>query len=114
MSAGLEKVRSTQGNVRLGRKPGGVRRLSLRVESDDAQIRELMLVKLFAVFSERDPERRLKVIAANYTEDVIWSDAEATTHGHEACSSGDWTPRTRGPSRQSGEALAGGAGARVC
>jgi hypothetical protein len=52
--------------------------------TDDARIRELMLVNLFAVFSERDPERRLKVIAANYTEDVIWSDPEATTHGHEA------------------------------
>ena len=37
------------------------------------------------MFSERDPERRLKVIAAaNYAEDVIWSDPEATTHGHEA------------------------------
>ena len=24
------------------------------------------------------------MIAANYTEDVIWSDPEATTHGHEA------------------------------
>ena len=51
--------------------------------TDDARIRELMLVNLFEVFSERDPERRLKVIAANYTEDVIWSDPEATTHGHE-------------------------------
>jgi hypothetical protein len=39
----------------------------------DARIRELMLVNLFGVFSERDPERRLKAIAANYTEDVIWS-----------------------------------------
>jgi 1-acyl-sn-glycerol-3-phosphate acyltransferase len=52
--------------------------------TDDARIRELMLVNLFAVFSERDPERRLKAIAANYTEDVIWSDAEGTIHGHEA------------------------------
>jgi len=34
--------------------------------TDDARIRELMLVNLFAVFSERDPERRLKVIAANH------------------------------------------------
>lgn len=32
--------------------------------TDDARIRELMLVNLFAVFSEREPERRLKVIAA--------------------------------------------------
>ncbi len=52
--------------------------------TDDARIRELMLVNLFAVFSERDPERRLKAIAANYTEDVIWSDPEGTVHGHQS------------------------------
>jgi 1-acyl-sn-glycerol-3-phosphate acyltransferase len=52
--------------------------------TDETRIRELMLVNLFAVFNERDPQRRLKAIAANYTEDVIWSDPEATTHGHEA------------------------------
>jgi hypothetical protein len=43
-----------------------------------------MLVNLFAVFSERDPERRMKAIVANYTEDVDWSDPEATSQGHEA------------------------------
>ena len=37
-----------------------------------ARIRELLLANLFAVFGERDPERRLEVIARNYTEDVIW------------------------------------------
>ena len=47
------------------------------------RIRELMLDNLFAVFNVRDPERRIKAIAANYTEDVIWSDPEVTTHGHE-------------------------------
>ena len=52
--------------------------------TDSERIRELMLVNLFAVFNERDAERRAKAIAANYTEDVIWSDPEATTHGHEA------------------------------
>jgi SnoaL-like domain len=52
--------------------------------TDDARIRELMLINLFAVFNERDPERRLKAIAANYTENVIWSDPERTFHGHEA------------------------------
>jgi hypothetical protein len=52
--------------------------------TDDARIRELMLINLFVVFSERDPERRLEAIAANYTEDVIWSDPETTVHGHEA------------------------------
>ena len=72
--------------------------------TDDARDRSLIRVNLFAVFSERDPGCRLKVIAANYTEDVTWSDPEATTHGHQACSSGDWTPSTRGPSRQPGEA----------
>jgi 1-acyl-sn-glycerol-3-phosphate acyltransferase len=54
--------------------------------TDPARIRELMLVNLFAVFNERDAERRLKAIAANYTEDVIWSDPEGTTHGHDALS----------------------------
>jgi hypothetical protein len=52
--------------------------------TQDARIRELMLVNLFAVFSERDPERRMKAIVANYTEDVIWSNPEATTSGREA------------------------------
>ena len=51
--------------------------------TDAARIRELLLINLFVVFSERDPERRLKAIVANYTEDVVWSDSEATTHGHE-------------------------------
>ena len=51
--------------------------------TQDARIRELLLVNLFAVFSERDPERRLRAIVANYTQDVIWSSPEATTRGHE-------------------------------
>jgi hypothetical protein len=51
--------------------------------TDVARIRELLLLNLFVVFSERDPDRRLKAIVANYTEDVVWSDSEATTHGHE-------------------------------
>jgi hypothetical protein len=34
--------------------------------TDGARIRELMLINLFAVFNERDPDRRLKAIAANY------------------------------------------------
>jgi hypothetical protein len=54
------------------------------VKTEEARIRELMLVNLFAVFSERDPERRMQAIVANYTEDVIWSAPEATTRGHEA------------------------------
>jgi hypothetical protein len=45
---------------------------------------ELMLANLFAVFNERDPKRRLRAITRNYTEDVIWSDPDGTTHGHEA------------------------------
>ena len=52
--------------------------------ADPARIRELMLENLFVVFTERDPKRRLKAIARNYTEDVIWSDPDGTTHGHEA------------------------------
>ena len=52
--------------------------------TDDARIRELMLMNLFAAFNQRSPERRLNAIAANYTEDVIWTDPERTFHGHEA------------------------------
>jgi SnoaL-like domain len=48
------------------------------------RIRELMLVNLFAVFNERDPERRWEAITRTYTEDVIWTDPEGTTHGREA------------------------------
>jgi 1-acyl-sn-glycerol-3-phosphate acyltransferase len=52
--------------------------------TDSVRIRELMLINLFAVFNQRDAERRLKAIAGNYTDDVIWTDPEGTTHGHEA------------------------------
>ena len=52
--------------------------------TDPARIRELLLANLFAVFGERDRERRLQVIARNYTEDVIWTDPDGTTQGHEA------------------------------
>jgi SnoaL-like protein len=52
--------------------------------SVDERIRELMLANLFAVFSERDSKRRMKVIARNYTEDVIWSDPDGTARGHDA------------------------------
>ncbi len=54
------------------------------ITTDDARIRELMLMNLFAVFNERDPERRLNAIASNYTEDVIWTDPERTFYGREA------------------------------
>jgi hypothetical protein len=50
---------------------------------DDARIRELMLMNLFAVFNQRHPERRLNAIAANYTEDVIWTDPKRTFHGRQ-------------------------------
>ena len=52
--------------------------------ADPARIRELMLGNLFAVFNERDPERRSKAIAANYTDDVIWTDPDGTTQGRQA------------------------------
>jgi ketosteroid isomerase-like protein len=52
--------------------------------TDPARIRELLLVNLFAVVNVRDPERRLEAIARNYTDDVIWSDPDGTTQGHEA------------------------------
>jgi hypothetical protein len=49
-----------------------------------ARIRELMLDNLFAVFNERDPERRAAAIATNYTGDVIWTDPDGTTQGPQA------------------------------
>lgn len=42
-----------------------------------------MLMNLFAVFNERDPERRWQAVTANYTEDVIWTDPERTFQGRE-------------------------------
>lgn len=56
--------------------------------TDPARIRELMLANLLEVFNERDPERRLQVIAANYTEDVIWTDPDGTIQGREALNEG--------------------------
>jgi ketosteroid isomerase-like protein len=50
---------------------------------DAVRIRELMLDNLDAVFNQRDPERRLKAIAANYTEDVIWTDPDGSARGHQ-------------------------------
>jgi SnoaL-like domain len=52
--------------------------------TDHARIHELLLENLFAVFSDRDAERRFEVIARNYTEDVTWTDPDGTTQGHEA------------------------------
>ena len=52
------------------------------------RIRELLLINLFAVFSEPDPERRMKAIVANYTQDVTWSSPEATTRGHDELNEG--------------------------
>jgi hypothetical protein len=49
-----------------------------------ALVRELLLANLFALFGDRDRERRLQVIARNYTEDVILTDPDGTTQGHEA------------------------------
>ena len=54
--------------------------------TDAGRIRELMLANLFAVFNERDPERRSLAIATTYTDDVIWTDPDGTTQGREALS----------------------------
>ena len=51
--------------------------------NDPERIRELLLDNLFAVFNVRDPERRMEAIARNYTENITWTDPDATTHGHE-------------------------------
>ena len=48
------------------------------------RIRELLLDNLFRVFNEHDPERRARTIAANYTEDVVWTDPDGTTQGHQS------------------------------
>jgi hypothetical protein len=52
--------------------------------TDPSRIRELLLDNLFAVFNVRDPERRREAIERNYTEDVTWTDPDATFHGYEA------------------------------
>jgi len=51
--------------------------------NDPERIRELLLDNLFAVFNVRDPKRRMEAIARNYTENITWTDPDATTHGHE-------------------------------
>jgi hypothetical protein len=56
--------------------------------TQDARIRELLLDNLFKVFGEHDPERRMKAIVTNYTDDVIWTSPELTTRGHEELSAG--------------------------
>jgi SnoaL-like domain len=47
-----------------------------------------LLANLFAVFNERDPERRSQAIAANYTDDVIWTDPDGTIQGRQALDEG--------------------------
>jgi len=64
----------------------------------EARIRELMLENLFAVFGERDPERRLDAIARNYTEDVTWTDPDGTITGHESLNNGAQRLIDRAPS----------------
>jgi len=51
--------------------------------NDPERIRELLLDNLFAVFNVRDPKRRMEAITRNYTENITWTDPDATTHGHE-------------------------------
>ena len=49
-----------------------------------ATIRDLMLANLFAVFNERDRERRTTAIARTYTDTVVFSDPDGIATGHEA------------------------------
>jgi hypothetical protein len=58
--------------------------MSAEPRTDPAQISELMLGNLFAVFNVRDPKRRLEAIVRNYTEDVSWTEPDRTTRGREA------------------------------
>jgi hypothetical protein len=57
--------------------------MSVDAPSEAARIRELLLENLFEVFNVRDPELRLEAIRRNYTDDVVWTDPDRTTHGHE-------------------------------
>ena len=66
--------------------------------TQDARIRELMLINLFGVFSEFDPERRMKAIVANYTEDVLWTSPEVTARGYEELNEGAQRLLDRTPS----------------
>ena len=52
--------------------------------SVDGRIRELLLANLFEVFNVRDPARRMEAISRNYTDDVLWTDPDGTTKGHDA------------------------------
>ena len=58
------------------------------IANQEARIRQLLVDNLFAVFSEFDPERRMKAIVANYTEDVIWTSPELIARGHEELNEG--------------------------
>jgi hypothetical protein len=40
--------------------------MTIITPTQDARTREPLLLNLFGVFSERDPERRLKAITGNY------------------------------------------------
>ena len=66
----------------------GAERTADSATTEVERIRELLLENLFAVFNVRDPQRRLEAIARNYTEDVIWTDPDGTTQGHEALNEG--------------------------
>jgi hypothetical protein len=85
-------LQSTSRQLWISGMTQGRRSLTMVVMSttptQDARILELLVLNLFAVFSEFDPARRMKAIVANYTEDVIWSSPEATTRGYEELNEG--------------------------
>lgn len=47
-------------------------------------IKDLMLANLLEVFGERDPERREAAIARTYAPDVVFTDPDEVTTGHQA------------------------------
>lgn len=49
-----------------------------------SDVAALMRANLIEVFGERDPERRRAAIARTYARDVVFSDEQATTTGHDA------------------------------
>jgi hypothetical protein len=79
-----------------------------------ASVADLMHRNLFAVFGERDPQRRAEAIAQTYAEDVTFSDPEGMVTGRQALDAKaqallDGAPgfvfAARGPVRESGGSL---------
>ncbi|WP_018332423.1 nuclear transport factor 2 family protein [Actinomycetospora chiangmaiensis] len=47
---------------------------------------ETLVDATLRVFNERDPDARLRVMAEVYRDDIVFTDAEGSSRGHEAIS----------------------------